>query len=67
MVSKSKERNRRATLDELYKLMGGFFRDAEALAGLYAHAEDEIAFALFSTRRQEEITGIRWEDLDFAR
>ncbi|UQS17264.1 site-specific integrase [Pseudomonas sp. HS6] len=66
MVSKSKERNRRPTLDELDRLMKHFFemqvRRPESIS-----MPKMIAFALFSTRRQEEITRIRWDDLDESR
>lgn len=65
-VTRSKERNRRPTLEELDKLFGYFceMRDRR---------KQEIdmvrvsAFALFSTRRQEEITRIKWHALDEAR
>ncbi|CRM31251.1 site-specific integrase [Pseudomonas sp. 58 R 3] len=66
MVSKSKERNRRPTLDELDKLMGHFF-EMQKRRPDSIHMPKMIAFALFSTRRQEEITRIRWEDLDLVR
>ncbi|WP_340052214.1 site-specific integrase [Pseudomonas proteolytica] len=66
MVSKSKERNRRPTLDELDKLMGHFF-EMQKRRPDSIHMPKMIAFALFSTRRQEEITRIRWEDLDCTR
>ena len=66
MVSKSKERNRRPTLEELDKLMEHFFgvlkRRPDSI-----HMPKMIAFAIFSTRRQEEITRIRWDDLDDLR
>lgn len=63
MVSKSRERDRRPTLDELDKLMRHF-------GEIRANRRDSIpmqtivAFAIFSSRRQEEILRIRWEDLD---
>ncbi len=66
MVTKSKERNRRPTLDELDKLMKHFF-DMQTRGNNSIPMPQIIAFALFSTRRQEEITRIRWEDLDCAR
>lgn len=66
MVSKSKERNRRPTLDELDNLMRHFF-EMQKRRPDSIHMSKLIAFALFSTRRQEEITRIRWEDLDCAR
>ncbi|GEP09284.1 tyrosine-type recombinase/integrase [Methylobacterium gnaphalii] len=63
LISKSKQRNRRPTLAELDKLMTHF--------GNVRHRRPSslpmqriIAFAIFSTRRQEEITRITWADLD---
>ncbi|WP_225929998.1 site-specific integrase [Pseudomonas botevensis] len=66
MVSKSKERNRRPTLEELDKLMAHFFEMQERRKA-QIDMPKVIAFALFSTRRQEEITRIRWDDLDDSR
>ncbi|MFJ3375498.1 site-specific integrase [Pseudomonas sp. NPDC086112] len=66
MVSKSKERNRRPTPEELDKLMKHFFEMQVRRPGSI-HMPKIIAFAIFSTRRQEEITRIRWDDLDCAR
>ncbi len=66
MVSKSKERNRRPTLEELDKLMEHYF-EMQARRKAQIDMPKLIAFALFSTRRQEEITRIRWDDLDCAR
>ena len=66
MVTKSKERNRRPTLDELDQLMKHFF-DMLTRGNNSIPMPKIIAFALFSTRRQEEITRIRWEDLDESR
>ena len=60
---RSRERDRRPTLDELGKLLTHF-------QGILAYRPSSInmlkmtAFALFSTRRQEEITRIKWSDLD---
>lgn len=63
LVSKSKERDRRPTLEELDKIMAHF--------AAIAHRRPSsnpmhriVAFAIFSTRRQEEIIRIRWADLD---
>ncbi len=62
---RSRERDRRPTLDELDKLLTHF-------QGILAYRPSSInmlkmtAFALFSTRRQEEITRIKWSDLDEA-
>jgi integrase len=66
MVSKSKERNRRPTLDELDTLMEHFF-EMQVRRPESINMPKMIAFALFSTRRQEEITRIRWDDIDESR
>ena len=66
MVTKSKERNRRPTLDELDKLMKHYF-EMQTRGNNSIPMAKIIAFALFSTRRQEEITRIRWEDIDESR
>lgn len=63
MVSKSVERSRRPTLDELDQIMRHFGnvrlrrRDSIPMQAI-------VAFAIFSTRRQEEIIRIKWKDLD---
>lgn len=62
-IAKSAERTRRPTLAELDALMQ-FFVDRQKRAPQSAPMHKLIAFAIFSTRRQEEITRIRWEDLD---
>jgi integrase len=65
-VTKSKERDRRPTLEELDTLL-------EYFSAMRDRRKQEIdmvrvtAFALFSTRRQEEITRIRWDAMDEAR
>lgn len=66
MVSKSSERNRRPTLEELDALTEHFF-EMQKRRPDSIHMPKVIAFAIFSTRRQEEITRIRWEDLDQTR
>jgi integrase len=66
MVTKSNERNRRPTLGELDALMEHFF-EMQARRPDSIHMPKMIAFAIFSTRRQEEITRIRWADLDEQR
>ncbi|AUM69194.1 tyrosine-type recombinase/integrase [Pseudomonas fluorescens] len=66
MVTKSRERNRRPSLEELDQLME-YFYEMEARGNSSIPMPKLIAFALFSTRRQEEITRIRWEDLDESR
>jgi integrase len=60
IVSKSQERDRRPTVDEIDRLIQ-YFRERAAQA---MPMDRVIVFALFSTRRQEEITRIRWDDLD---
>lgn len=64
-TSKSKQRDRRPTLAELDKLMQHFV-DRQARAPQSAPMHRVIAFAIFSTRRMEEITRITWTDLDAA-
>jgi len=62
---KSRERDRRPTMDELDRLLKHF-------SGMQARRPTSInmlkvtAFALFSTRRQDEICRILWADLDEA-
>jgi integrase len=65
LTAKSNERSRRPTLDELDSLMKHFAAikkrrpSSNPMCAL-------VAFAIYSTRRQEEITRIRWADLDEA-
>ena len=63
IASKSRERDRRPTLDELDKMMVHF---GERLKRRPASIpmQKVIGFAIFSTRRLEEITRILWKDLD---
>jgi integrase len=63
LTSKSQSRDRRPTLAELDKLME-FFTERKTRAPLAMPMDKVILFALFSTRRQEEITLIRWEDYE---
>ena len=63
LTGKSIQRDRRPTLAELDLLMAHF--QARSLRRRGAAPMDRIiAFALFSTRRQEEITKIEWTDLE---
>ena len=63
ITGKSRERDRRPTLDELDKLMQHFLdRSKRRPSSIPMHRI--IAFATFSTRRQEEIVRISWDDLD---
>lgn len=63
LTARSEKRGRRPTLSELDRLMRFFVersqRDLKA-----APMHRIIAYAIFSTRRQEEITRITWDDLD---
>lgn len=60
LTSKSGERSRRPTVDEVLRLIDHFDRRASRSIPM----SRIIRFAILSTRRQEEITRIRWEDLD---
>lgn len=62
-VSKSKERTRRPTLDELDRLLT-YFTEMKARRKQEIDMVRVTIFALFSTRRQEEITRIRWSLMD---
>ena len=64
-TSKSAKRDRRPTLPELDSLMT-HFQDRQVRVPGSAPMAKIIAFAIFSTRRQEEITRIMWTDLDAA-
>lgn len=61
IISKSVQRSRRPTLDELDRLLAYFIeRRKKTPQAMPMHKV--IVFALFSTRRQEEITRIAWDD-----
>jgi len=62
-VTKSEKRDRRPTLDELNSLLENF-EERQQRAPRSAPMVDIIIFALFSTRRQEEITRIEWADFE---
>ncbi|GAB3472005.1 hypothetical protein GCM10027398_23580 [Azotobacter salinestris] len=66
MVSRSSERDRRPTGDELDRLLEHFF-EMQQRRPSSINMPKVLAFALFSTRRQEEITRIRWDGLDERR
>jgi integrase len=63
LIRKGNERNRRPTLEELDRLMEHFGRVRDHRPSSIP-MQKIVGFALFSTRRQEEITLLRWEDLD---
>ncbi|AIL60895.1 tyrosine-type recombinase/integrase [Pseudomonas alkylphenolica] len=62
-VSKSRERNRRPTLDELDRILK-YFAEMRDRRKQEIDMVRVVVFALFSTRRQEEITRIRWDALN---
>lgn len=66
LTGRSERRDRRPTLDELNRLMA-YFYDAHRRRPRYAPMHRIVAFAIFSTRRQEEITRLRWADLEPGR
>lgn len=63
VTSKSRERDRRPTIDELDMLMD-HFGERQKRRPSSVPMQKIIAFAIFSTRRQEEITRIYRPDLD---
>ena len=63
MVSRSKERDRRPTLSELDRLLAHFFEILQRRPSSIQMPK-VLAFAIYSTRRQDEICRIRWADLD---
>ena len=65
LTSKSKERDRRPTLAELDLLMHHFGK-IKAHRPRSSPMQQIIVFAIFSTRRQEEITRIAWADFEAA-
>lgn len=65
-VAKSDERDRRPTMDELKRIIDHFIKKRDSRQQEIDMVR-VIAFALFSTRRQEEITRIRWNAIDPAR
>jgi integrase len=62
-ISKSSKRSRRPTLDELNSILN-HFEERQQRAPRSAPMVEIIIFALFSTRRQEEITRIEWRDFE---
>src|SRR5258707_15163741 len=63
ITSKSRARDRRPTMDELDKLMMHFGERLKRRPSSVP-MQKIMAFAIFSTRRLEEITRIHWTDLD---
>lgn len=63
VTGKSRARDRRPTLEELDKLME-YFGERQRRRPSSTPMQKIIAFAIFSTRRQEEITRVLRKDLD---
>lgn len=63
LTSRSRQRDRRPEIDDLNKLLD-HFRLVRLKRPQSVPMQDVILFALFSTRRMEEITRIEWRDLD---
>ncbi|WP_051460600.1 tyrosine-type recombinase/integrase [Xanthobacter sp. 126] len=66
LTSKSEARERRPALEELNKLML-HFGEIRRRRPSSLPMQMIVAFAIFSTRRQDEITRIEWADLDEKR
>lgn len=60
---KSRERDRRPTLDELGKVLT-HYQAMQARRPTVINMLKVVGFALFSVRRLDEITRIRWSDVD---
>lgn len=65
LIAKSKKRERRPTVAEMDALMAHFDEQARQRGSMPMHLI--CAFALFSSRRQEEITALLWADLEPGR
>lgn len=63
LTSKSRERDRRPTLDELDRILKHFELQAQKKPDVIPMTK-LVVFAIFSTRRQEEICRITHEDID---
>ncbi|WP_026793162.1 site-specific integrase [Pleomorphomonas oryzae] len=63
IIARPKERTRRPTIDEASKIVEHFDRRAMHRS-MPTPMATIVVFAIFSTRRQEEIVRIRWTDLD---
>jgi integrase len=63
LTAKSTERDRRPTLEELDRLMS-HFQEVRTRRPSTTPMDKVAAFAIFSTRRLEEIVRIEWSDLD---
>ena len=63
LVGRSKHRSRRPSLDELGRLMA-YYETMQIKRADAIPMQRLILFAIFSTRRQDEICRVRWPDLD---
>lgn len=63
LTNRAAERSRVPSMDELERIMA-HFHDAGRRRKWMVPMLKLVAFAIFSTRRQEEILRIRWEDLN---
>jgi len=66
LTSRSNQRDRRPTLEELDRILT-HYGVMQAKRSDAIPMQDIVRFAIFSTRRLEEITRIAWEDLDTER
>jgi integrase len=66
VTAKGRSRDRRPTLDELDRLMV-HFGQIKARRPRSTPMQQIVAFAIYSTRRQEEITNLAWSDYDKTR
>ena len=62
-VAKSNKRERRPTIEEMDRLIA-YFSERKERSPHSAPMVEIVVFAMFSTRRMEEITRIRWADLE---
>lgn len=63
ITTKSRERDRRPSLDELDKLLSHFV-DAQRRRPRSSPMAAIVALAIFSTRRLDELSRMKWTDLD---
>lgn len=65
LTDRAQERDRVPTMDELERIMF-HFHEASRRRDWMVPMLKIVAFAIYSTRRQEEIVRIRWDDLNAA-
>lgn len=64
LISRPASRDRRPTLKEIEQLRAYFQRSQKIRPSAIIPMEDIMDFAIASSRRQEEITRLTWDDLD---